>query len=249
MPTAALFQAAKNIDQAGILAALAAGANVNATNFAKQTPLIVLVTAGPMKKSVFKKKLACVEELAKAGANLNATASSFGTALSWATMTGDCALVDYLIAHGASIDHAGDAGMTASSWAARILGGLEGNKSDKLNVLRCLRSLLIAGSNPFQKHFSQAGLLFDLMTTWTYTMGQPLRVKCAALLLASQGAEIVAGAIHCPPSSKDGRSMALDFIAALKAPTTPKLGWSSCPAVDLVQAKVDDIENFLLAYI
>lgn len=111
--TAALLEAAANGDEDDILAALAAGADPNARDAEKNTPLILTAP-----QSLFGKDRKIVEAFVAAKVQIDATNGDGITALMNAASGGRDGMVRLLLEYGAKVDRADTDGWTALMYAA-----------------------------------------------------------------------------------------------------------------------------------
>ena len=156
-----LLEAAENGDSAGALAALKAGADVNARGADGTTALIWAAYNGDLE---------LVKKLIGAGADVEARNDFGAFALSEAAMTGSAPIINALLAGGAKVDSANGEGETALMEVART-GNLDAAKA-----------LLKAGADVNAKE--AWGEQSPLM--WAAAQSQPEMIK----LLLSAGADV-----------------------------------------------------------
>jgi len=156
-----LLEAAENGDSAGALAALKAGADVNARGADGTTALIWAAYNGDLE---------LVKKLIGAGADVEARNDFGAFALSEAAMTGSAPIINALLAGGAKVDGANGEGETALMEVART-GNLDAAKA-----------LLKAGADVNAKEAwgGQSPLM------WAAAQSQPEMIK----LLLSVGADV-----------------------------------------------------------
>ncbi len=111
--TAKLLEAATAGDEDRVLAAVAAGADANARDAEKNTPLILVAP-----HSLFGKERKIVEALVKAKAQVNAVNNEGATALMVASSAGRDGMVRLLMENGATVDARDNDGWTALMYAA-----------------------------------------------------------------------------------------------------------------------------------
>jgi len=111
--TAKLLEAAEAGDEDGVLSAIAAGADANARDAEKNTPLILIAP-----HSLFGKERKIVEALVKANADVNAVNKEGVTALMVASSAGRDGIARLLIQNEATVDIHDNDGWTALMYAA-----------------------------------------------------------------------------------------------------------------------------------
>ena len=111
--TARLLAAAAEGDEDEILAAVAAGADVNARDAEKSTPLMLLSP-----HMLFGKERRIVEAMVKANVKIDAVNVDGTTALMWAASSGREGMVRLLLENGAKVDASDNDGWTALTYAA-----------------------------------------------------------------------------------------------------------------------------------
>jgi ankyrin repeat protein len=171
----ALEEAIEADDATEIENLLKAGADIEAKDLSKRTPLIAAATKG---------KVNAIQALLKGKAQLKATDPQERNALSWAAEKGSPEVIQLLLDAGAKVDE-------GSPHTTHLLYAIKGGNSE------CVRVLLGAGANPNKTGYikeytpiakaaeSDNETIVDLLIKAGADVTQPANSNCAPILMAA----------------------------------------------------------------
>jgi hypothetical protein len=246
MPNVSLIEACEKMDLSLVRAALAAGADPNLAvedGAVVKVPLILAVQSGIEAGSSNSEREPVVRALLDAGAEIDGGGSPW-SALCWAAMSGDEALVDFLIARGAYVNARDPWGTTIVGMAASMCSDVDGDNEVKARVLSCLERLILAGAATVPKT-AKLSALATARSMWSHREGRFMRVRAAALILASQGVVVSAAGFECPGRSA-GPGCAGAWLSEIGVAWKPRRFWVPDIEADVSEAVRVALEDSLM---